>query len=214
MLTGGRMVGVPYPALEAMAGDEVKRDSQGLNTDDDKAALSGRAWHVESKSGVKEGRSFHHGRVISSLRRKCIEESDTTVIEATVRDLVYCDHTDRVIGVNAAIKVPSKNAEGEEVFETVTKKIYAPLTIIADGCFSKFRTTKGARLPTPQTRSHFVGVIVKDADLPLPRHGTVCLTPSGPVLLYQIGYEARETRMLVDVKGKLPSVADGSLKVS
>jgi hypothetical protein len=56
-------------------------------------------------------------------------------------------------------------------------------------------------------------VVLKDADLPLKRHGTVCLTPAGPVLLYQIGDRAEETRMLVDVKGKLPSVADGSLKV-
>jgi squalene monooxygenase len=34
------------------------------------------------------------------------------------------------------------------------------------------------------------------------------------VLFYQIGNKGEETRMLVDVKGKLPSAADGSLKVS
>lgn len=246
VITDGRMVGVPYPALEAMAGDEVKRtgredwevksdkalenghshvDGHATGHAQDLDGSKGRPWHVESLSGTKEGRSFHHGRLISSLRRKCIEESDVTVLEATVRDLIYCEHTDRVIGVTAAFKIakptpptsPNTELSPETPaveYETVVKNIYAPLTIIADGCFSKFRTTRGAKLPTPKTRSHFVGVIVHDQDLPLPRHGTVCLTPSGPVLLYQIGYKARETRMLVDVKGKLPSVADGSLKVS
>ena len=233
VITGDRMVGVPYPALEAMVGESVST-SKGENYGQENGVNgvveakgemdeSAKSWHVEARSGRKEGRSFHHGRLIASLRRKVIEESSATVLEATVRDLVYCEHTDRVIGVKAAFKVvkprstsPSgstKDGEAGEEYETIVKNIYAPLTIIADGCFSKFRTTRGARLPTPKTRSHFVGVILKDADLPLPRHGTVCLTPSGPVLLYQIGYEARETRMLVDVKGKLPSVADGSLKV-
>jgi squalene monooxygenase len=98
--------------------------------------------------------------------------------------------------------------------ETIVQNIYAPITIVADGCFSKFRAQPGLKLPTPKTRSHFVGVILKDLRLPLPRHGTVCLTPEGPVLFYQIADKGEETRMLVDVKGKLPSVADGSLKVS
>ncbi|ORX40274.1 squalene epoxidase-domain-containing protein [Kockovaella imperatae] len=187
-----------------------------LNGDTSSAAAQ---WHVESASGRKEGRSFHHGRLIMSLRNRCIDDApNCTVLEATVKDLIYCDHSSHVIGVNAAFKVPkagsesSGNADIKEEMETVERKVYAPLTIIADGCFSKFRSIPGSRLPPTQTRSTFVGAIVKDIDLPAPRRGTVCLTPSGPVLLYQIGYEARETRMLVDVKGKLPSAADGSLK--
>jgi len=248
VVTGDRMVGVPYPALEAMAGEEVKRmqgeeqavlekrgdgkdvtvgdaGDAGSTTGSESKMEGGRPWHVEAVSGRKEGRSFHHGRLISSLRRKVIEESPATVLEATVRDLIYCEHTDRVIGVTAAFKIAkpstsssssdsdSPGSESNVEYETVVRNIYSPVTIIADGCFSKFRTTRGSRLPKPMTRSHFVGAIINDSDLPLPRHGTVCLTPSGPVLFYQIGYEARETRMLVDVKGKLPSVADGSLKV-
>lgn len=162
-------------------------------------------WPIPSSSGKKEGRSFHHGRFIQSLRAK-VCSSSAQVVEATVRDLIYCPHSRQVIGV----KCTSKGSD-EEV------KLYAPLTIIADGCFSKFRSAPGAVLPTPKLRSYFVGLVLKDTQLPIQNHGTVCLTPSGPVLLYQIGYKARETRMLVDVKprdGKLPSVADGSLKVS
>jgi len=179
-------------------------------------------WHVASRSGRKEGRSFHHGRLISSLRNACLSVGpDLTVLEATVRDLVYCEHTNRVIGVSAAFKSPidrstsvedETNETASSASETIVRKVYAPITIVADGCFSKFRTLPNSRVPKPKTRSHFVGLVLKDADLPLKYHGNVFLTPSGPVLLYQIGDKAEETRMLVDVKGKLPSVGDGSLK--
>jgi len=174
--------------------------------------LTAAPWYIPSASGRKEGRSFHHGRVINALRKKCqYDAPNLTVVEGTVRSLVRCDDSTRVIGIKAAFKLAAKN--GEEA-ETVVQNIYAPITIVADGCFSKFRSQPGLKLPPPMTRSHFVGVILKDIKLPLPRHGTVCLTPEGPVLFYQIGNKGEETRMLVDVKGKLPSAADGSLKVS
>ena len=234
VVNGDKQVPIPYPALEAMVGGEdVKRLPMENGKIQENGKVSGYGngygnghgethdrWHVESLSGKKEGRSFHHGRLISSLRQRCLHDApDLTVLEGTVRDLIYCDHTDRVIGVNVAFRVPkptsnpSPDVEEETETETIVRKIYAPLTIIADGCFSKFRTTKGSRIPKPVTRSHFVGVIINDTDLPIPNHGTVCLTQSGPVLLYQIAHRGRETRMLVDVKGKLPSLADGSLKV-
>lgn len=176
-------------------------------------------WERPSISGRKEGRSFHHGRLISSLRRACLSAGpNLVVLEATVKDLVRCPHTERVIGVSAGFKIPATktgaDADGAEEKVTVDRCVYAPLTIIADGCFSKFRSQPGSRIPKPDTRSHFVGVILKNADMPMKYHGTVSLTPHGPVLMYQIGDEAEETRMLVDVKGKLPSVGDGSLKVS
>jgi squalene monooxygenase len=183
VMINGKRVGIPYPE---------KRESE--------------SWSESCTSGKNEGRSFHHGRLISNLRKKCLEHPSIDVLEGTVRDLVFCEHTNHVIGVNVAVKGAN------------LRSYYAPVTVIADGCFSKFRTTlpekgKDSR-PQPKTRSHFVGVILENTVTPLPNHGTVCLTPSGPVLLYQIADEAKETRMLVDVKGKLPSVADGSLKVS
>ena len=274
VVSGERRVGVPYPVLDAMAGEGSVRVGLGekeqlgeggtagdggwersvdggaegyasgysngysngrtdvchrkngngcangqMNGDGlgKKAQSKDTSWHVQSLSGKKEGRSFHHGRLISALRQKCLRDApDLTVLEGTVRDLVYCEHTERVIGVSAAFKLTPNSAldtQSTPAASTVVKKIYAPITIIADGCFSKFRTTRGSRLPAAKTRSHFVGLVLKDVQLPMERHGTVCLTPAGPVLLYQIADEARETRMLVDVKGKLPSVADGRLKV-
>lgn len=229
VVSGGRQVGIPYPDLDQLEDDgvplssgpeKIRGEKEPLDPGNEKATPASTStappWYVPSASGRKEGRSFHHGRVISGLRQRCMYDApNLTVVEGSVRQLVRCDHTSRVIGIQAAFKLakPADAPEGAEQ-ETIVRNIYAPITIIADGCFSKFRSQPGLKLPTPKTRSHFVGVVVKDVDLPLPRHGTVCLTPEGPVLLYQIGDKGRETRMLVDVKGKLPSIADGSLKVS
>ena len=46
--------------------------------------------------------------------------------------------------------------------------------------------------------------------LPYPNHGHVILADPSPILLYQIG--SRDTRILVDVPGALPSVGNGALK--
>lgn len=216
VISDGRTVGIPYPALESFAGitqeEPVLNDVSSKQDGTENNKLQ--KWHVNSGSGKKEGRSFHHGRLISALREKCRTDAPGLVmLEATVRDLVYCEHTDQVLGVSAAFKTAPTDPSSTSTSAPIVRNIYAPITIIADGCFSKFRT-KSKRVPTPTTRSHFVGLVLKDVKLPMPRHGTVCLTPSGPVLLYQIADEAKETRMLVDVKGKLPSVGDGSLKVS
>jgi squalene monooxygenase len=227
----GKEVPIPYPTLDACVGE-----GQEITEDE-------KTW---SRSGKKEGRSFHHGRFIDALRRKVIKDAPgVQVLEGTVSNLVTCDHTTKVIGVsvNQKVKVQQKGDEAqgvEEEVETVSRNYYAPLTIIADGCFSKFRkaATQSVSPKTPsssttitkskpstksqispptaetKTKSHFIGLVIKDVQLPKAHHGTVCLTPAGPVLLYQIADEARETRLLVDVKGKLPSISDGSMKVS
>lgn len=232
VISGARQVEIPYPRVgeevDAMLdlgereghaaghadGVACRANGNGAANGTTNGAANGAAngdskgaayWPLSTKSGKKEGRSFHHGRFIQALRRK-VASSSASIVEATVRDLIYCPHSRQVIGVKCTAK-----GAAEEV------KLFAPLTIIADGCFSKFRSAPGAALPAPQLRSYFVGLVLRDTQLPLQNHGTVCLTPAGPVLLYQIGHKARETRMLVDVKprdGKLPSVADGSLKVS
>lgn len=133
-----------------------------------------------------EGRSFHHGRFVMRLREAASQHSNVDVIEATVSELI--EDEGRIIGVRARRK-----DRDEETFS-------AGLTIVADGCFSKFRNrVLRPSAVKPATRSHFVGAVLKDARLPIPQHGTVALTSNGPVLLYQIG--EHDTRMLVDVKG-------------
>jgi len=149
-----------------------------------------------------EGRSFHHGRFITRLREKAMQAAGVDVVEATVSELVQCDLTGRVIGVRGARKAGS-GSEDKETF-------FADLVVIADGCFSNFRTAvMGGTGTKPSTRSHFIGAILEDARLPIDKHGTVALARGyGPVLLYQISEHS--TRMLVNIKQPLPP----DLKVS
>ncbi|EST05914.1 FAD dependent oxidoreductase [Kalmanozyma brasiliensis GHG001] len=177
---GPRSVPIPYP--------QEKSDDAGRG--------------IASSSGKVEGRSFHHGKFVQSLRKKALAQKNVTPYEATVRDLIK-DTAGKVVGISATWK---KAPEGEaEAFE-----LRAPLTIVADGCFSKFRRTHGSSIQ-PMVRSNFVGLELEDAPLPAPHHGHVVLSKNGPVLLYQIG--THSTRILIDVAGeKLPSVAKGDLQ--
>ena len=131
----------------------------------------------------------------------------------TVKSLITCPDISRIIGLKTSIRASPTDSSSPfhphpSFPPTDERSLFAPLTVIADGCFSKFRSPVS---PAPSTRSHFVGLVLKDAPLPMPRHGTVVLGSGlGPVLLYQIG--THETRMLVDVKGKLPSIGTGALK--
>ncbi|KAJ6519367.1 squalene epoxidase-domain-containing protein [Mycena sanguinolenta] len=143
--------------------------------------------------GGQKGRSFHHGRLIMNLRAAARRAPGVDVIEATVTELIEDNSSKRrVVGVRASIK-------GEEE----KRPFHASLVIIADGCFSNFRSSVFAE-PKPTTKSHFVGAILKDVVLPIPNHGTVALIKgSGPVLMYQIS--KHDTRILMDVKQPLPS---------
>jgi squalene monooxygenase len=154
----------------------------------------------------QEGRSFHHGRFIQNLRKKAAGQEAVTLVEATVNDLLE-DENGQIIGIKATPR------------DSSPLDFRASLTIVADGCMSKFRRQLLPSHVSPITRSHFVGLVLEDPDLPSPHHGHVILgkadpsnptppanldTPSlGPVLVYQLA--THETRMLVDVRGhKLP----------
>lgn len=51
---------------------------------------------------------------------------------------------------------------------------------------------------------------MKDVPLPMPQHGHVILAKPSPILMYQIG--THDTRILIDIPGKLPSASNGDLK--
>lgn len=163
--------------------------------------LDGKPVHIPYPNG-KTGRGFHHGRFIQALRKKAKAARGVDVVEATVSEFVECPITGRVLGVRATRK--EEDAVEKEAF-------LADLTIVADGCFSNFRSAvMGSTARQPETKSHFVGVVLEDAQLPIAKHGTVVLVKnSGPVLLYQIG--THDTRMLVDVKAPLPSDLKGHI---
>lgn len=155
----------------------------------------GKQVHIPYPGG-HEGRSFHHGRFIMALREKAKKAENVDVIEATVNSLVNDEGSGRIVGVKATRKGG----------DTSTKETFlARLVIIADGCFSNFRSqVMGETAEKPSVRGYFIGSILKDVNLPIDKHGTVCLVKgSGPVLLYQI--EEHDTRILIDVKDPLPS---------
>lgn len=89
------------------------------------------------------GRSFHHGRFIQNLRSACKNTPNVTMIEATVSTLI--ETQDRVTGVTY-----KRN-------DSVTEA-YAPLVIVADGLFSKFREELVGTKPI--VNSSFVGFVV------------------------------------------------------
>ncbi|KAH9933976.1 squalene monooxygenase [Epithele typhae] len=157
--------------------------------------LDGKPVHIPYPDG-HEGVAFHHGRFIQALRAKARSAPCVDVVEATVSELIECPMTGRVLGVRATRR--EEGAVEKEAF-------FADLTVIADGCFSNFRNkVMGTAGITPEVKGHFVGMVLEDAQLPIPKHGTVMLVEGfGPVLSYQIG--THETRILIDVKNPVPS---------
>ncbi|TPX64129.1 hypothetical protein SpCBS45565_g06111 [Spizellomyces sp. 'palustris'] len=147
-----------------------------------------------------EGRSFHHGRFVMNLRKAAKASPNVTTVEGTASVLISCPVTEQVIGVTYT----KKTKDGE----VLSNNVYAPLTVVADGCFSKFRKQIIDKDVT--CTSNFVGFILENCVLPNPNHGHVVLAQPSPILLYQIG--RNETRILVDIPGKLPSVSNGDLK--
>ncbi|GJJ72913.1 squalene monooxygenase [Entomortierella parvispora] len=151
-----------------------------------------------------QGKSFHHGRFIQNLRAAAAATPNVTIVEATVNEVLRDEDGVRAQGVSCTPKKDSTDSESSST--TINYK--APLVVIADGCFSKFR--KQYIEKPVATTSHFVGFIMKDVQLPFPNHGHVLLASPSPILMYQIS--TRDTRILVDVPGKLPSASSGALR--
>ncbi|NXP12854.1 ERG1 monooxygenase, partial [Thinocorus orbignyianus] len=136
---------------------------------------------------VASGRSFHHGQFIMGLRRAAMVEPNAKFIEGTVLQLLEED--DCVVGVQY------KDKETGD-----TKELHAPLTVVADGLFSKFR--KNLVFNKVTVSSHFVGCILKDAPQFKDNYAELVLAKTSPVLIYQIS--STETRVLVDIRGEMP----------
>ncbi|XP_065608524.1 squalene monooxygenase [Cyrtonyx montezumae] len=136
---------------------------------------------------VLSGRSFHHGQFIMGLRRAAMAEPNAKFIEGTVTQLLEED--DCIVGVQY------KDKETGD-----TKELHAPLTVVADGLFSKFRKNLVSQKVT--VSSHFVGCILKDAPQFKTNYAELVLAKTSPVLIYQIS--STETRVLVDIRGDMP----------
>lgn len=151
----------------------------------------------EVSNKIQTGRSFHHGRFVMGLREEA-RKSKVNMLEGTAISLLQ-DKGGHIVG---ALYKEKKTGS--------LKAIKADLTIVADGCFSKFR--KGLVHASVAVPSHFAGLILHNcpqfktgfAEIILPR-GRI-----GPILVYQISSTC--TRILVDIQGKMPSDAKQYMK--
>ncbi|KAI8830730.1 squalene epoxidase-domain-containing protein [Chytriomyces cf. hyalinus JEL632] len=151
-----------------------------------------------SYEDAKPGCAFHHGKFIMSLRTHAESCDNVTTLEGTVGSLLTDSEDDNtVVGVSYSTKTEK------------AKLAYAPLTVVADGCFSRFR--KEVNKKPVSVKSTFVGLILEDCKLPSPNHGHVILAQPSPILFYQIG--THETRALIDIPGtKIPSLTNGAMQ--
>lgn len=143
--------------------------------------------YPQADESIQCGRAFHHGRFIMGLRRTALAEPNVKFIEGTVTSLLEED------GCVTGLQYKDKES-GD------TKEIHASLTVVADGCFSKFR--KSLVSGKAQTSSHFVGCLMKDCPQFKANHAELVLANPSPVLIYQIS--STHTRVLVDIRGEMP----------
>ncbi|XP_052433637.1 squalene monooxygenase [Carassius gibelio] len=143
--------------------------------------------YPQQENSIQGGRAFHHGRFIMGLRRAALAEPNVKFLEGTVTSLEEED------GCVTGIKYREKDSG-------IIKEVHAPLTVVADGCFSKFR--KNLISGKAKVSSHFVGCIMKDSPQFKPNHAELVLADPSPVLIYQIS--SNETRVLVDIRGEMP----------
>ncbi|XP_056262011.1 squalene monooxygenase isoform X1 [Pseudoliparis swirei] len=143
--------------------------------------------YPQGEDGAKCGRAFHHGRFIMGLRKSALAQPNVTFIEGNVTSLLEED--------GCITGVQYKDKETGDL-----KEIYAPLTVVADGCFSKFR--KNLVSGKAHTSSHFVGCLMKDCPQFKANHAELVLANPNPVLIYQIS--SSDTRVLVDIRGEMP----------
>lgn len=164
---------------------------------------------IETGAEAPRGRSFHNAAFVERLRQVARAEPNIRFVEGTVTQLLEED--ERVVGVRYKPACAVSESTEKKENTVIPVEVRAPLTVVADGIWSGFR--KIANTAAPVHISSFVGVIVThppmEAPVPHRRCGHVVLAQPSPILIYQIS--PTETRVLVDVAGKMPSAADGSL---
>ncbi|KAM3872805.1 squalene monooxygenase [Diretmus argenteus] len=143
--------------------------------------------YPQQDQSIQGGRAFHHGRFIMGLRRAALAERNVTFVEGTVTSLEEED--------GCVTGVQYKDKETGDI-----KTVHAALTVVADGCFSKFR--KSLVSGKAHTSSHFVGCLMQDCPQFKANHAELVLANPSPVLIYQIS--STHTRVLVDIRGEMP----------
>lgn len=138
------------------------------------------------KNGKKyTGRGMRNGKFVQRLRQNMLSQRNVSVLEGSVTELA--EENGRITGLRYVPK-------GEEAARTVS----AALTVVSDGIFSGFRNQLSN--PNKKVSGHFLGMVLKDCQLPYAAHGHVIVAHPSPVLVYPI--TGSETRMLIDFPGE------------
>nr|XP_005998750.1 PREDICTED: squalene monooxygenase-like isoform X2 [Latimeria chalumnae] len=133
------------------------------------------------------GRAFHNGRFVMGLRRAAAAEPNVKIIEGTMMNLL--EDGGRIVGVEYKDK-----ASGD------MKEVFAPLTVVADGQYSNFRTSL---VPNKyHSISNYIGILVKGCPEFKKDKAELILVNQTLIIVYQISVS--ETRMLIDIQGPMP----------
>ncbi|MFM2307780.1 MAG: hypothetical protein RLZZ367_2449 [Bacteroidota bacterium] len=148
--------------------------------------LNGKNFKV-SYPDVENGRGFRNGKFVQGIRNFLQLLPTVTVIEGTVNSF---KETEKAINGVCYTDAATK----EE------KQIQAPLTVVCDGMFSGFREKLSAN--EKKVSSYFLGMLLKDCNLPYANHGHVIIAEPSPCLVYPVS--STETRVLIDFPGNEP----------
>ena len=138
-------------------------------------------------NGEPSGYGFRNGAFLQNIRKYILAQDNITVIEARVTALIEKD--DKVMGVQFL----RKQATDEET-------IYTDLTIVADGPMSRFREQLSK--PDKKVNGYFLGLLLKNCELPFPNHGHMVMGDHPPFVIYPVTTSA--WRILIDFKGETP----------
>jgi len=132
-----------------------------------------------------KGMGLHNGRFLQQIRASALQNESVTQIHGKALQLLENERHE-IIGVSYRESITSE-----------TKSIHAPLTITSDGFFSNFRESLSNNEKT--VTSYFIGLILKDCEMPFPKHGHVFLSGPTPFICYPIS--SHEVRILIDFPG-------------
>lgn len=144
------------------------------------------AYPKEGESTVK-GFGFRNGKFVQKIRDYIRTLPNIHAVDGTVTGFHETDGN-----ITGVVYRPA-GSETEEVLN-------APLTIVCEGPFSNLREKLSDS--EKQVSGYFLGLVLKNCNLPYPNHGHVVIAEPSPFLLYPI--TSTETRVLIDFPGDLP----------
>tara|TARA_B110000037_G_C17122048_1_gene506331 strand:+ start:3208 stop:4551 length:1344 start_codon:yes stop_codon:yes gene_type:complete len=142
-----------------------------------------------NEDGTKKqiGIGVNSGLFLQKIRDYLGSFDNVTFIKGNVTELRKQEET--VVGITYY------DNDKEEHFD-----VDAKLTIASDGFYSRLRKVLSDN--EVSITSHFIGVLMKNADLPFPNHGHLFLSGPTPFVCYPIN--SREIRCLVDFPSDIP----------